>query len=341
MPNTYENIFKETSSKMPKVNVYNKPSASKGNPGMASRIAIIGTFANPITAPTVFDKLDDAYETLGTDSLIANSCLPYLFYGASSVIAVHISEFTVANLVQALSTLMSEDFDMIFIATSLTEEMMPIFNAFLNKRYENKLPVGYVGYGNFNPEIAGDFCYGIITQAFYVNGTLIEPIISAAYYCGVLASLNVGTSMTKKVVPNVTAVDPEFTFETGDAGANLLESGVTVLQCQDRANSKYVVVNSEQPNGYDLYVNRVRDFVIREMNLQEFLGNRNRPASLNEIKQELDRVKDRCVNTLDLLKDIVYTVEKKNAKCVDVYIDKLLFDGIITQIDVYVTIEVE
>ena len=105
--------------------------------------------------------------------------------------------------------------------------------------------------------------------------------------------------------------------------------------------NKYVVVNSEQPNGYDLYINRVRDFVVKEMSLHQFLGDRNRTATLNEIKQELDRVKDKCVNTLDLLEDIEYNVVKKSAECVDVNITKLLFAGIITEIDVYITIEVE
>ena len=62
---------------------------------------------------------------------------------------------------------------------------------------------------------------------------------------------------------------------------------------------------------------------------------------MNEIKQEVDRVKNECTKTLNLLKDIEFTVEKKSADCVDIHIQKLLFDGIITEIDVYVTVEVE
>ena len=59
-----------------------------------------------------------------------------------------------------------------------------------------------------------------------------------------------------------------------------------------------------------------------------------------KIKHELMRVKTECVN-LGLLKDIVYDVEKKDARTVDIHIQKLLFDGVITEIDVYVTVEVE
>ena len=77
------------------------------------------------------------------------------------------------------------------------------------------------------------------------------------------------------------------------------------------------------------------------MSLHQFLGDRNRKATLNEIKQEVDRVKEKCVNTLDLLEDIEYNVEKKSPNCVDINLTKLLFAGIITEIDVYITIEVE
>ena len=76
------------------------------------------------------------------------------------------------------------------------------------------------------------------------------------------------------------------------------------------------------------------------MSLHQFLGDKNRESTLNEIKQELDRVKHDCVDTLDLLEDINYTVAKKDVNCVDVYIDSLVFAGLITEIDVYVKIEV-
>ena len=153
--------------------------------------------------------------------------------------------------------------------------------------------------------------------------------------------MRVGNTMTMKRVPYVTAVSPELSFETAGSGKTLLEAGITTFKCQDRGSSRYIVVNSEQPNGLDLYVNRVRDYVIKQLSLQQFLGERNREATLNEIKHEVDRVKNECVNVMDLLKDIEYTVEKKSADTVDIHIQKLLFDGLITEIDVYVTVEVE
>ena len=73
---------------------------------------------------------------------------------------------------------------------------------------------------------------------------------------------------------------------------------------------------------------------------KKFLKNYNTTVD-SPVIQELDRVKYVCIDTLDLLKDIIYTVEKKDAKTLDVNIVSLKFDGIITHVNVYYTIEVE
>ena len=188
---------------------------------------------------------------------------------------------------------------------------------------------------------AGDQCYGLLTQQLIVNDVELSVLNSAAYYCGLIAGMKVGNTMTMKVIPYVNGVIPELSFDTGGSGKALLEAGITTVKCQDRGDGRYIVVNSEQPNGLDLYVNRVRDYVVKEMSLHQFLGERNRDATLEEIRHEVMRVKELCIKTLDLLKDIEFEVIKKSANKADIHITKLLFDGIITEIDVYVTVEVE
>ena len=150
-----------------------------------------------------------------------------------------------------------------------------------------------------------------------------------------------GNSMTMKELPNVNKVSPEYTFEEGSDGKALIDNNYTIVKCQDRVNDKYVIVNSECPNGYDLYINRVRDYVIKQFNLTDFLGRINHKATINEIKQEASRVKNLCCNSLNLLEDIEYRVEKKTTDCVEIYLDRMVFDGIITKINVYVNIEVQ
>ena len=144
-----------------------------------------------------------------------------------------------------------------------------------------------------------------------------------------------------KLSPNVTSITPELNFETGGNGKALLEAGITTFKVQDRGARRVIVVNSEQPNGLDLYINRVRNYIVKEFALHEFLGERNNDVTINEIKHEVDRVRDECVNVLNLLEDIKYTVAPESPSCVGITVDSLIFAGIITRINVYVRVEVE
>lgn len=344
---------------VPHVYINNVKTQIINRPGMAGKIAVIGAFDSTETNPHIFATVGEAQDTFGDDTTY-NGCavVPYLFTGASSLLAVNITtksgqtvdkSITVEKLTSALSKIKGEDWDILFIADILTDAFLPVITAFLDECYHLKYPAGYVGALNGSTTsanvtsagLAGDHCYGLLTQTFSIGGVSVNNLLSSAYYCGQIAGMNVGNTMTMKEIAGVTGVSPEYTFETGDAGKALLEAGITTVKCQDRGNGRYVVVNSEQPNGYDLYINRVRDFVVKEFALHQSLGERNRPKTHDEIKQELSRVKNQCVKTLDLLEDINYTVVKVSPQCVDVNIDSLLFAGIITTINVNVRIEVE
>ena len=346
-------------AKIPKVSVYLRRAASSTGTGQAGKIACIGAFDSTETNPVLYTNLADAQEALGTDTTYNGvACLPYLFRGATSILAVNITTkegqtvdktLTNAKLSAALAKIKGEDWDILFVAEPLTDAFIPIIDQFLDDCFEIKYPAGYIGAltgatdaANITSAgLAGEHCYGLLTQQLTVDGVQLSVLLSSAYYCGVIAGMRVGNTMTMKVVPYVTGVSPELSFETGGSGKALLEAGITTIKCQNRNAGKYIVVNSEQPNGFDLYVNRVRDYVIKQFALHQFLGERNRESTLNEIKQEVDRVKIDCVKTLDLLKDIEYTVEKKSADTVDIIIHRLAFDGLITDINVYVTVVVE
>ena len=345
---------------IPKVKVFLKKTQLINRPGMSGKIAVVGAFDTLETEPQLFNTVGQAQDSFGTD-VTYNGCavVPYLFKGgAESVLAVNITTessgtrqkaITVDNLATALAKIKGEEWDILFVAEALTDTFIPIINAYVEENFELKNPCGYIGAltgssVQANVTSAGlvnDWCYGLLTQSFTVDGEDLSVLESTAYYCGLIAGLNVGNSMTMKTVEGVTAVSPELSFETGGNGKTLLEAGIVTVKCANRNEQRYIVVNSELPNGWDLYINRVRDYVVKEMSLHQFLGERNREATLNEIRQELDRVKHMCVETLDLLEDINYSVEKKSPNCVDIYIDSLLFAGIITEIDVYVRIEVE
>ena len=347
-------------AKVPKVSVFLKKTVKSPGTGEAGRIAVIGAFKTEETNPVLFTGLDDLQESFGEDTTFDGcACAPYLFMnGATSVLAVNVSTksgdtwtktIDATNLAASLAKIKGEDWDLLFVCAPITDAFIAIIDAYLEATYEMKYPAGFVAAltgANDAANIttagaAGQHCYGLLTQQLTVNGTQLSVLLSSAYYAGLIAGLSVGNTMTMKTIPGVTGVTPELSFETGGGGKALLEAGITTVKCADRNVGRYIVVNSEQPNGLDLYVNRVRDYVVKVMSLHQFLGERNNEVTLDEIKHELDRVKTETVNSLNLLKDIEFTVEKRDATTVDVNIQRLLFDGLIAEINVYIALEVE
>lgn len=347
-------------AQIPKVEVFLQEGTYSPGTGEAGRIAVVGAFKTTATNPVLFTSLAAAEAAWGNDTTFDGcACLPYLFEsGATSVLGVNVSTessgtwtktVTAENLAAALAKIKGEDWDILFVAAPITDAFIAIIDSYLEDCYEIKCPAGFVGAltgasdaANITTAgLAGQHCYGLLTQQLSVNGVQLSVLNSAAYYAGLIAGMSVGSTMTMKTVPYVTGVSPELSFETGGSGKALLEAGITTVKCADRNNGRFIVVNSEQPNGLDLYINRVRDYVVKEMSLHQFLGERNNEPTLNEIKHEVDRVKTECVKTLQLLKDIVFNIEKVDSRRVRINITKLVFDGIITEIDVYVTVEVE
>ena len=347
-------------AKVPKILVYKKKTGRSSGTGEAGKIAVVGAFKTEETAPTLFTSLADLQDSFGNDTTFDGcACAPYLFMnGATSLLAVNVSTKSgdtwtktvdATTLAAGLAKIKGEDWDILFVAAPLTDTLLPIIDAYLEACFEIKYPAGFIGAltgatdaANITSAgLAGDQCYGLLTQQLTVNGTELSVLLSSAYYCGLVAGMKVANTMTMKTLPGVTACNPELSFETGGAGKALLEAGITTVRCANRNAGRYIVVNSEQPNGLDLYVNRGRDYVIKALSLHQFLGERNRDLTLNDIKFEVNRVKSEVINTYDIVKDIEYSVEKKSADTVDIHITKLVFDGIITEIDVYVTVEVE
>ena len=344
---------------VPHVEVIKKKAAKSPSNGEAGKIAVIGAFKTETTTPTLFTNLADAQTSFGDDTTFDGcDALPYLFMnGATSCLCVNVSTKSGDNwtktldataLSTALTKIKGEDWDLLFVCAPITDAFATLIDTYLEACFAMKCAAGYVGALTGQTDAAnittagnaGDQCYGLLTQQLTVNGTQLSVLNSAAYYAGVLAGMSVGNTMTMKTIPGVTAVSPELSFETGGAGKSLLEAGITTIRCRNRTAGNYVVVNSEQPNGLDLYINRVRDYVIKTLSLHDFLGDRNRNPTLDEIKHEVMNIKKNCVNDLDLLKDIEFEVIKKSPKIAEVHINRLLFDDLITTIKVYVTVAI-
>ena len=159
--------------------------------------------------------------------------------------------------------------------------------------------------------------------------------------CGLIAGMKVNQSLTAKIIPDVTNISPDYSTESAEIGAKLLELNVPFLKCRNRNTKTHYCVNSKLPNGLDLYINRVRDYIINRIAVETFLGEIGSDKTLEGISNVVENIRYQCVDVLRLLKDFEYRVEEESASCVNVILERLVFDEVITTIKITYNIEVE
>lgn len=341
-----------------------KENVTVGNtnvPGMASSIAVIGAFDSEISEVTVCTTKEVAHSLFGTtvtvDDFKGTDAIDYLFYGASQLIIVNITTWsddetpvpskTITNekLTNALAQLKHEVFDSLFIADELSDASETLVDSWLNAEFGDKFAHGQVAQlqkstaAAYATSIAtfSDYVYWICTQAY--NGLSLNQ--SAALMAGYIASLPVNTPLTNKVIPMISSINPEYTTESGDIGAKLLELSVPFLEVRNRLSRDYLCVNSELPNNLDLYINRVRDYVINRLEAEVILGQTSGDATLETAQSIAEAVRKECVDDLNLLKDIEYSVAKLEGKVVQIALEKLIFDDVILKVRIPFSIEVQ
>ena len=334
-------------------------------PGMASRVAVIGAFDSTTTDVTVCTDKETAHSVFGTTSTLGDfkgtDDIDFLFLGASELIVVNITTWsddstpvastsiTTEKLTAALAKLHNEVFDMLFIADELADASQTIVTTWLASEFGNKFCHGQVAQLSKSTTSAyttsaatfSKNTYYINTQNLTVNGTTLNLNQSTAFIAGLIAGREVNRSLTAKILPDVSAVSPEYTFESGDIGAKLMELNIPIAEIRNRRLQEDICVNSMVPNGLDMSINRTRDYVINRIQAELLLGESNSELTEDSAQTLVENVRNECVDTLHLLKDIVYHIERVSATEIDIVLEKLVFDGIITKVKIHYAIEVQ
>ncbi len=355
---------------IPKITVTQVDNVPKGSPGIAGKVAVVAEFSKSLTKPvsvnTYANALDVATSaTVTSSSPIGDQVLEPLFRGgATDVILVDISPSSAGSPtgteIVTAATNLEENYDILLIPYVLTDANLTSIKNYIDDRFEASHPVGLIApctrsaaadYVTTAAIFADGGTFGLITQQFTVNNTQLAVALSAAYYCGLVAERRVDASFTMKVLDGVEAVTSELTFaQSSDMGYKLVEAGYPVAKCLNRAEKTFVIVNSRLPHTVtttdgasvqlDLYMERTINYIINLFNLEEFLGEKNNAITLDAIEQRLARVKHECIDTLGLIEDIKYSVEKVNRDCIRANIEEIVFDGVVTEIDANVTYDV-
>ena len=185
-----------------------------------------------------------------------------------------------------------------------------------------------------------DNVYYINTQTLTVNGAALDLNRSTAYIAGLVAGMEIDSSLTNQIIPNVSSVTPEYTTGNGDLGATLLSLNVPFIKCRNRRTGKYVCVNSAVPAGLDMSIYRTRDYILNILALESFLGQHTNAETVEGITNVVDNVKEQCID-LGYIDDMTYTVEKVNSSTIDVNITQMVFSGVLTKLNIYYSIGVE
>lgn len=340
------------------------------NPNYAGDIAIIGAFNSEITDLTICSTETEAkakFGIMGTEgNFKGTDAIPLLFSGASSLFVVNITTWTDddtpvaettltdAKLTAALNKLHHIDFDILFIAEELSDSQQEVVTAWLDAEFEDKFPHGQVAEltkGNaaaYETSISkfNDKLFYINTQCYGFNGETLSLNRSAALATGFIAGTPTNVSLTNKEFPGVTSVTPEYSTAVGDIGAALLNLSIPFLKrrfiSSTRANVFYCV-NSALPDGFDIYIYRVRDQIIKDIQAEIILGQQNNELTENGVVTLMEGLIQRYVNDYGRVNDIKYHIEKdkKNTQCINIVLDEIVFNDIITLVNIFYSITIE
>ena len=352
-------------NKIPKIEVKSEiKRISTGSPYIKDVVCIIGGFETATKSGEVFfaETLAEAEEQYRDDSETvlpdANKALIQAFRkDISGAIIVNVTTessgtysrtVTKAKLQAAVAALTDIEFDILYVVEDAADANIEVVADFADDRFEAKKPFTWVATVTRANKSAyettigkvGDYCVAALTQPLEVDGTDLSLVESGGYLLNTIARLNVGYSLTAKVLDDVTDLGTVYDESTTPKLSELVGMGYFVLRSINPLEGTYEVVNSANPNGLDLYMTRVLTYIVNEFALRRYLGERNNTATLSGISMECNRLLTMFRDDLSLVENITYAVDKKDAETVDVILNSIEFSGIITEIDVAITIEV-
>lgn len=353
-------------NRIPDINVKREiKKITRTNPLLKDIVCLVGCFEQgDENTPTLVRTLTDAETAFGDDTeYLGNASLkqinpdnltgviivniPSTTSGSGDNITIN-QNITKAKLETALATIRLIDFDYLYVASELTDELVTVVDDFCNDRFEDKRACVYTGVGTRNNASAyettankiGDNIAAFLTQPLIIEDETLSIVESGAWLTNYIATLPVGNSLTAKELTGVTGVGTTYTFEDGDLGKTLVGLGFFVVRLIDALNDTYECVNSAGPNGLDLYMTRVLAYIVNDFSLRKALGERNN-LSMSLIELELGALYKKFIKDLGLVIDIEYTIEKEDAETVNVIISRVVFAGVVITINVFITIEVE
>lgn len=341
---------------------------STRNPNIRDVACLIGGFETdenyltPVFYETLAAAEADLYD--GSESTLpyANKALRKLFNNdtISGVLCVNVSvksgtnpnitwarTVTKTKLENSLAAVRQMEFDNLYVAEELTDELITVIDDEAEDRFEDKKPFVWVGAASRANASAytttagklGDYCAAFLTQTLKIDGTTMSLVESGAWLCNYISRTPIANSLTAKILDEVEGVGTDYTFADSDLGTTLVGLGFFVVRLLNPQNNTYECVNSAGANGLDMYINRCTSYIMNDFALRQFLGEHNGEVTIDGIKMECNRLLTQY-RGIGAVKNINYAVEKVDSKTAKVILNSIEYEDILTKLYVYVTIEV-
>lgn len=270
------------------------------------------------------------------------------FYDTAGVeITAEAGKYYCDYLTNKIYNYSSNSFSEVADATFYKDEIILELQSWLNARFKNKSGIGC----SFALEESDDLArrvdtrmevllgqrgiYNVTVQR--INGWTLNQ--SVAYISGVIAGRKLNKSLTNKVIKGIYSIENELQFSgENQDGHRYMNAGVTVLRAFNRRNGEFGVLRSTCPSGYDLAIERSADYMTRQFQLNDYLGESSNVITLDAIAGEINSRMYTFINTLNLCNDIEASILKLDHHTVQIDL-KYIFDGIIDYIKVYINIE--
>lgn len=361
-------------NEVPRIEVITEPILQTKEPdGLAGRVAVIGDLGiastDIITGESYKDFMTNCPAGIDTTKEDYKAIVKMYSQKSDSrgvtflTVAPIGAQYNLTNFAKCLDKLETEDFDILVIpkpivyetVEEVTDVWLKTIKKWLQSRYSNKAGVGVIFALNDTGETTSAQAvnkrmeifenqrgvYSVIVQP--INGLTIPETVG--FMSATIAGRKLNKSLTNKIIEDITSItdangnNKELLFNDAESlGIKYMNSGVTVLRPFNRRNNEFGVLRSNCPSGYDLAIERSADYMTRQFQLVDFLGDESSVVTLDAIAGEINSKAYTFTEVLNLCNDIETSIRKINYHTVEIDI-KYIFDGIIDYIRVYIAIK--
>lgn len=289
-------------------------------------------------------------------------------YGASSL------SYTITNelLASALLLLVDEDFDILTIADTISLEaaganssviVNPLWNtlkSFVDSQYRNQQPFGIISAIEVdNSTTTGDTTLESFKLLFHDKGifkAVTTPVHlkndvnaltlaqSGCWHAAFTAGRAVNKSETGKIYKNLKGNDSKSTFPiqatTGKIDwENLLDAGLHTTKYHNRRLKTIKCINNLTPAGYDMKVERVKNYMIKRLNFTDVFGEDNLEPTLDFVKGLFEYEKEVALRN-NYLTAMDYEITHCRSDCIKAKL-YLEIPDVIRHVKVEVSVEIK